>query len=185
MSLHIPSALGSRPVRLIGKRIFGRFYVIASVLRAAHLHNRTPRKISTSTSSDSHSSHHLPRSILLPETTPTSPVSPTRITLTEPPGAKAAAGAGTTGALRQDTAVLVTRRLQEVLVDANERGAQQLKLDKTFVEAILGAMELRNKAYTDMKAKFDGMKVCSTFCSLESLFILFSGRGRVNSALRA
>jgi len=74
--------------------------------------------------------------------------------------------------LRQDASVLVTRRLQEALLDANERGAQQLKLDKTFVEAIFSAMEHRNKAYSDLKGKFDGMKVSHDVNSFIILAIL-------------
>jgi hypothetical protein len=56
---------------------------------------------------------------------------------------------------------MVTLRLQEALADARERGAQQLKLDRGFVEAILGAMESRDLENLSLKAKFDGAKVWS------------------------
>ncbi|KAJ6609832.1 hypothetical protein B0H10DRAFT_2062666 [Mycena sp. CBHHK59/15] len=62
---------------------------------------------------------------------------------------------------RNDPAGMVTLRLQEALTDARERGAQQLKLDRGFVEAILGAMESRDQDYMDLKAKFDGVKRAS------------------------
>ena len=64
--------------------------------------------------------------------------------------------------LEEDTSVLVTRRLQEALTDANERGAQQLKLNKTFAQAILNTLEYRTKVYADLKTKFDGVKVASS-----------------------
>ena len=76
----------------------------------------------------------------------------TRITLTEP-------GSRVAVSLEEDTSVLVTRRLQEALTDANERGAQQLKLDRTFAQAILNTLEYRTKVYADLKTKFDGVKV--------------------------
>jgi hypothetical protein len=60
---------------------------------------------------------------------------------------------------RHDMPDLVQRRLQEALSDANERGIQQLKLDKSFVLAILSTIEQRNQENAVLKAKFDGMKV--------------------------
>jgi hypothetical protein len=55
------------------------------------------------------------------------------------------------------------RRLQEALIDVNERGAQHLKLEKRFVEAILGAMEHRQTEHIGLKAKFDNVKVRISF----------------------
>jgi hypothetical protein len=60
---------------------------------------------------------------------------------------------------RHDMPDLVQRRLQEALSDANERGVQQLKLDKSFVLAILSTIEQRNQENAFLKTKFDGMKV--------------------------
>ncbi|KAK7035300.1 Rho-type gtpase-activating protein [Paramarasmius palmivorus] len=55
----------------------------------------------------------------------------------------------------------VLQRLQEVMVDARERGAQQLKLDRGFVEAIIKAMASRKADYTELKGSLDGMKRAS------------------------
>ncbi|KAJ7462200.1 signal transducer [Mycena galericulata] len=76
-----------------------------------------------------------------------------RVTIT-----RAESASATTGALRNDQASMVVLRLQEALADARERGAQQLKFDRAFVEAILGAMESRELDYSNLKAKFDGVK---------------------------
>ncbi|EAU91294.2 signal transducer [Coprinopsis cinerea okayama7 len=56
---------------------------------------------------------------------------------------------------------IVTTRLREALENAKERGAQQLKLDRAFVEAILGALDQRTADLNQMKAKFDGVKRAS------------------------
>lgn len=80
------------------------------------------------------------------------PKSTARITLTEP-------GSNVATALRNDNTDLVTLRLQEAVVDARERGAQQLKMDRGFVEAILSTMESRRGEYQQLKSKFDGVKV--------------------------
>jgi hypothetical protein len=56
---------------------------------------------------------------------------------------------------------LVVRRLQEAYADATERGAQQLKLDKGFVEAILTAFDQRQGAYDQLKVKYDGVRRAS------------------------
>jgi hypothetical protein len=53
----------------------------------------------------------------------------------------------------------VRRRLQEALVDANECGAQQLAVDKGFVEGILAVIERRNSEFSRLRGEFDGMKV--------------------------
>ncbi|KIY44346.1 RhoGAP-domain-containing protein [Fistulina hepatica ATCC 64428] len=60
--------------------------------------------------------------------------------------------------LRHDHADVVMTRLQEALADTNERGAQQLKLDRAFVEAILDVWESKKKEITDMKARLDGIR---------------------------
>ena len=57
-----------------------------------------------------------------------------------------------------DSSDLVIRRLQEAYTDATERGAQQLKLDKGFVEAILMAFEQRQRTFEQLKVKYDGAK---------------------------
>ncbi|KAF8070211.1 signal transducer [Lyophyllum atratum] len=75
----------------------------------------------------------------------------TRFTLTEPESTSPTI-------LRPDTSDLVTVRLQEAVTDARERGAQQLKMDRAFVEAILSTMEARRAEHQQLKSKFDGMK---------------------------
>lgn len=68
-------------------------------------------------------------------------------------------GSNVARSLRQDPPDLVLLRLQEALSDAQERGAQQLKLDRGFVEAIVKAMESRKTDLTTLRGKFDGVKV--------------------------
>jgi Rho-type GTPase-activating protein 1/2 len=60
---------------------------------------------------------------------------------------------------KSDVSDLVRRRLQEALADASDRGIQQLKLDISFVEAILSSMEQQYQEYVVLKTKFDSMKV--------------------------
>ena len=60
-----------------------------------------------------------------------------------------------------DNSDLVVRRLREAFADATERGAQQLKLDKGFVEAILSAFEQRSETFSQLKVKYDGMRRAS------------------------
>ncbi|KAL0575599.1 Rho-type gtpase-activating protein [Marasmius crinis-equi] len=62
---------------------------------------------------------------------------------------------------KQDTGDLVLVRLQEVLSDAKERGAQQLKFDRSFVEAIHKAMLSRKADYSELKGNLDGIKRAS------------------------
>ena len=57
-----------------------------------------------------------------------------------------------------DNSDLVVRRLQEAYADATERGAQQLKLDKGFVEAILTGFDQRHRALEQLSLKYDGMR---------------------------
>ncbi|KIK67054.1 hypothetical protein GYMLUDRAFT_238398 [Collybiopsis luxurians FD-317 M1] len=61
----------------------------------------------------------------------------------------------------REAADLVLQRLQEVLADATDRGAQQLKLDRGFVEAIVNAMTTRKAEYMDARKQIDGMKRAS------------------------
>ncbi|RDB16810.1 putative Rho-type GTPase-activating protein 3 [Hypsizygus marmoreus] len=75
----------------------------------------------------------------------------TRITLTEPDSAVAAP-------FKSETTDLVVTRLQEAVIDARERGAQQLKMDRGFVEAILSAMAAQKAEFQQLKSKFDGAK---------------------------
>ncbi|KAJ7594830.1 hypothetical protein C8J56DRAFT_927746 [Mycena floridula] len=60
--------------------------------------------------------------------------------------------------LRQDPTDLVLLRLQEALSDATDRGAQQLKLDRGFVEAIVQSISSQKAENADLKSKFDGAK---------------------------
>ncbi|KAI6040203.1 RhoGAP-domain-containing protein [Pisolithus marmoratus] len=53
------------------------------------------------------------------------------------------------------------RRLQELLADANERGSLHLRFNRSFVEAILSAMEQRHMEYNDLKSHYDGTKRAS------------------------
>ncbi|KAF9461310.1 hypothetical protein BDZ94DRAFT_1264138 [Collybia nuda] len=80
-------------------------------------------------------------------------MNPTSITLTEP-------GATSTVTLRHDTDI-VSLRLHEVITDARERGAQQVKLDMDFIEAILATLETRKVENQRLKNKFDGIKRAS------------------------
>ncbi|KAF9227151.1 RhoGAP-domain-containing protein [Gyrodon lividus] len=81
--------------------------------------------------------------------------STTRITVTS------TTGNSTSTPVVRDSYDLVVRRLQESLADANERGSQQLKLDKTFTEMILLSLEQRHREYADLKTKYDGTKRAS------------------------
>ncbi|KAJ7045423.1 RhoGAP-domain-containing protein [Mycena alexandri] len=83
------------------------------------------------------------------------PQQPARVTITR------AESANAVPTLNNDQASMVMLRLQEALADAQSRGAQQLKLDRGFIEAILGAMESRDSEYTSLKSKFDGVKRAS------------------------
>lgn len=70
-------------------------------------------------------------------------------------------GANLSSVTRPDDSDFVLLRLQEAMADAKERGAQQLKLDRAFVEAIIKTMDLRKAAFFDLKGKFDGVKRAS------------------------
>ncbi|KAF9051044.1 RhoGAP-domain-containing protein [Hymenopellis radicata] len=74
-----------------------------------------------------------------------------RITLTEP-------DSGIPSTIRPDNPDFVLLRLQEALTDARDRGAQQLKLDRGFVEAIVKSMNTRKGDLLELKGKFDGIK---------------------------
>lgn len=84
--------------------------------------------------------------------------SSTRITLTEPESVSAKI-------LNGDTGEIVMMRLQEALADTKERGAHQLKMDRSFVEAILSTMESKKAEYQQLRSRFDGVKVCQLFLS--------------------
>jgi hypothetical protein len=58
-----------------------------------------------------------------------------------------------------DTTDTITSRMQEAIADAKERGAQHLELDCTLVEAILGILESRKAQLSELKNRFDGIKV--------------------------
>lgn len=61
---------------------------------------------------------------------------------------------------RQSSTDQIFQRLRETLEDAKSREIQQLKLERVFVEAIVEALESRGAEHAQMKARFDGMKVC-------------------------
>jgi hypothetical protein len=54
---------------------------------------------------------------------------------------------------------VVTRRVQEVLTDANQRRVTHIKLDLPFVQAISDVLDQRQKNINQMEARFDGTKV--------------------------
>ncbi|RXW13226.1 hypothetical protein EST38_g12624 [Candolleomyces aberdarensis] len=55
----------------------------------------------------------------------------------------------------------VTARLREAVEDARDRSAQHVKLDRTFLEAILDTLEGKTSEYNQMKTKLDGMRRAS------------------------
>ncbi|KAJ3850321.1 signal transducer [Lentinula lateritia] len=56
---------------------------------------------------------------------------------------------------------LVLQRLQDVLADATDRGAQQMKFDRGFVEAIVTAMTAKKADYVEARKQIDSMKRAS------------------------
>ncbi|KAJ3885578.1 Rho GTPase activation protein [Lentinula edodes] len=56
---------------------------------------------------------------------------------------------------------LVLQRLQDVLADATDRGAQQMKFDRGFVEAIVNAMATKKADYVEARKQIDSMKRAS------------------------
>lgn len=56
---------------------------------------------------------------------------------------------------------VVLQRLQELLADTNEKGSSQLRLNKSFMETIMSAMEQRHVEYHDLKSHYDGTKRAS------------------------
>jgi hypothetical protein len=60
---------------------------------------------------------------------------------------------------RQDELSIVYVRLQEALADAQDRGAQQLKIDRAFVEAIYKVLDGQKGELEDLRSKLDGVKV--------------------------
>lgn len=60
--------------------------------------------------------------------------------------------------VRPDNPDFVLLRLEEAMTDARDRGAQQLKLDRAFVEAIVKSMHSRKGDLLELKGKFDGAK---------------------------
>ncbi|KAG6868110.1 hypothetical protein C0993_007521 [Termitomyces sp. T159_Od127] len=75
----------------------------------------------------------------------------TCITLTEP-------DLKTSTTFPEDAADLVIVRLQEVVADARDRGAQHLKMERAFVEAILTTLQTQKTEYLQLTNKFDGIK---------------------------
>ncbi|KAG6813638.1 hypothetical protein H0H92_008874 [Tricholoma furcatifolium] len=74
-----------------------------------------------------------------------------RVTLTEPDSKMPTA-------YEEDGADIVTSRLQDVVADARGRGAQQLKIDRAFLEAILSTIKTQQAEFLQLKSKFDGVK---------------------------
>ena len=118
--------------------------------------SRIAPSLSASSSNSGHSSLESQYPTLLGSNTSISnfsdSTSSTRVTVT-------AASAKGAKMLRDDSSDIVLRRLQEAMADARDRGTHQLKLDKGFAEAILGAMESRKLEYGELRGKFDGIKV--------------------------
>ncbi|KAF8647087.1 hypothetical protein AX16_006921 [Volvariella volvacea WC 439] len=77
-----------------------------------------------------------------------------QITITEP-------GSSVPTPVQPHPSDIVTMRLREAVTDAKERGAQQLKLDGTFAEAILDALERQQRENADLRNKVDNMKRAS------------------------
>ncbi|KAJ3984949.1 hypothetical protein F5890DRAFT_1410480 [Lentinula detonsa] len=69
----------------------------------------------------------------------------------------------TSGEMKELTSAadIVLQRLQDVLADATDRGAQQMKLDRGFVEAIVAAMATRKTEYMEARKQIDSMKRAS------------------------
>ena len=109
---------------------------------SASVSNALPLPPSTSTNSKLNGSHR----------SATESVNSTRITLTEPES-------NSSRILGGDTGELVVLRLQEALSDARERGAQQLNMDRTFVEAIFSMLESTRRDHEQLRNRFDGIKV--------------------------
>lgn len=53
---------------------------------------------------------------------------------------------------------LVVKRLQDALADANEKGLQQVRFEKAFMEATLLAMEQKRMDCNELRARYDGTK---------------------------
>jgi hypothetical protein len=53
----------------------------------------------------------------------------------------------------------VARRVQEVLIDANQRGTTYITLDLSFLQAISDVLDQRQKDINHMEARFDGTTV--------------------------
>ncbi|KAJ7188362.1 hypothetical protein C8R46DRAFT_1054562 [Mycena filopes] len=101
------------------------------------------------------SDHVTAESVRMRSSSESQPQQPARVTITRADSANAVPTA------RSDQASMVTLRLQEALADAQSRGAQQLKLDRGFIEAIIAAMESRELEHLSLKGKFDGVKRAS------------------------
>ncbi|EPQ56987.1 RhoGAP-domain-containing protein [Gloeophyllum trabeum ATCC 11539] len=63
--------------------------------------------------------------------------------------------------IARESEELVTRRLQEVLLDANERNASHVKLDKEFVEAIYKVLEQKKTEQSTLKGKLNNIQRAS------------------------
>ena len=63
------------------------------------------------------------------------------------------------GVLRTEQSEAIMQRLQDALVDARGRGAQDMKLDRAFVEAILTAWNSKSTEVNELRSKFDSEKV--------------------------
>jgi len=79
---------------------------------------------------------------------------------------------------------LVVKRLQEALADANEKGLQQVKFEKAFMEATLLAMEQKRMDCNELRARYDGTKVLP-ITSIAAFAYCFTHREPVNSICTA
>ncbi|KAG5342922.1 hypothetical protein C0989_005870 [Termitomyces sp. Mn162] len=117
------------------------------------------RPSSSSASDSSHSSRpkpapkseHVDVSTVSPTTHNRSVSMKTRITLTGPDSKMSTT-------LSEDGTDITVVRLQEAVADARDRGAQHLKMDRGFVEAILSTLETQKMEYLQLRSKFDGVK---------------------------
>ena len=103
---------------------------------------------------------------------------------TPAPSATTRESSTTTNARRVDPDPdLVMSKLREALNNAKEKGAQQIKVDIGFVDAIVEHLTSRNAEYYRLKGRVDGMNVSSVVLLFEPhiLIICHSGRASYSS----
>jgi fructose-1-phosphate kinase PfkB-like protein len=88
------------------------------------------------------------------------------ITISSPPETPMVNLTGRRPSLRRnDSTELMLKRLKEALSSAADRGVEHVKLDRTFVEAIVSAFENKSNEVIEMAGKLDGMKVRTVLIS--------------------